>query len=116
MRMNVVSTAILAGALLVGCDMQLPLPLSSPAPTASGSTGSSAAAKDFVRYDTDRNGSLNQTEFVAGQWGDIRFIKAPTEAEVATFKAGLAKDFKELDTDRNGSLNQSEYAASLKYR
>ena len=119
MRPSVLSMALLAGVLLAGCD-RLTAPASEfparllvtvSAPLSSGDT--SAAATQFRRYDTDKDGFLSQTEYVEGRWGDIRFIKAPTDAEVANMKAGFAEEFKRLDTDHDGKLTFTEFAASV---
>jgi hypothetical protein len=64
----------------------------------------------FDRYDLDRDGNLDLTEFVEGRYGELRFVKAPTDAEIASFKVGFAKQFDQLDTDRDLRLSPAEFA------
>ena len=136
MRPSVWPMALLAVLVLAGCDRLTAPPserLASPrvtlttppselpaspliiVPAPLSSSDTSAAATQFRRYDTDKDGFLSQTEFVEGRWGEIRFIRAPTDAEVASMKAGFAQEFKQLDTNHDGKLSFAEFAASERF-
>lgn len=77
-----------------------------PSPLAPG------CQNDFTSFDTNHDGALSYDEYVEGRYGKIRYIKAPTEQEIATAKAGLRDDAKQLDTNGDQKLDTQEFGAS----
>lgn len=79
-------------------------------PAASPSDAATTASARFLRYDADHSGWLDATEFTDGRYGDVRFIKAPTDAEIASMKAGFVQQFSQWDLNKDQRLTPAEFA------
>ncbi len=105
MRLSHLKATLLLAAL-VGCS-------TNASPTATTGTPASAEClAAFDRYNVDKDTTLSYDEFVAGKWGDIRFIKAPTAQEEADAKARFRADAEKADADKDGRLARAEYATT----
>lgn len=62
-----------------------------------------------ARWDLNHDNALSYDEYVEGRLGDIRFIKAPTEEELATLRKGFREEALQLDKDKDGRITWEEY-------
>lgn len=118
MRLTHIAATVLLASLL-GCDANAQLVATagasaSPSPAAPSPTASPDAfcTGSFDRYDVDKDTFLSADEFVAGKWGDLRFIKAPTAQEEADAKARFRADAGKADADKDGKLSRTEFLAT----
>ena len=88
-----------------------PKPTPTPKPTPSPTPAVGCLA-DFVNWDLNQDGGLDYREFAEGKFARIRFFKAPTEAEVASMKAGFQEEAARLDTNQDKQLSKDEFAAA----
>ena len=100
-------------ATAVGCGTPA-MVATAPAPLAraaavSTTTYPPAIVQEMASFDTNRDGTLSQTEYVNGRYAQMRFFMAPTAAETATVKAGLAQTFAKLDVNHDGKLTIAEF-------
>jgi hypothetical protein len=70
------------------------------------------ARETVARYDLDKNGTLSAAEYADGRNGDIRYVRAPTEAEVASMRQSFVSEFHRLDTNKDGRMTTAELAPS----
>ena len=67
--------------------------------------------KQFVAYDADRNGTLSYEEYAKGQWGQLRFASAPTDAQIAGHMKGYRAQAAAADANRDKQLSRAEHRA-----
>lgn len=60
-------------------------------------------------WDLNGDNALSYDEYVEGRLKDIRFIKAPTEEELATLRQTLREEALILDKDKDGRITPQEY-------
>lgn len=72
-------------------------------------------AAQFKRYDANRDGALSYAEYVNGRWGQIRFVQAPSEAEVRSFKHRYEFTARNADKNRDGKLSPAEHRVACKH-
>lgn len=65
----------------------------------------------FVQYDADRSGFLSYKEYTDGQWGQLRFAMAPTEAQIRGHKQGYMAQAAVADTNKDRKLSRAEHRA-----
>lgn len=121
MRLAHIAATVLLASLL-GCTANAQLVATAgatPTPTPSASTQAppgpspdGACAASFDRYNVDKDTFLSADEYVAGRWGDLRFVKAPTAEEERAAKDGFRADHARADADKDGKLTRAEFAAS----
>jgi hypothetical protein len=70
------------------------------------------AKETITRYDHDKNGTLSEAEYADGRNGDIRYIRAPTDAEVEAMRRSFVIEFQRLDTNKDGQMTAAELAPS----
>ncbi len=71
--------------------------------------------KRFTRYDGNRDGKLTYQEFAQGQFGQLRFIHAPSEREVKGFIAQYTASARNADANRDGWLTRREHLATCNH-
>lgn len=84
------------------------------APAAKPATAEQVSAivdQEFVAYDSDANGELNQTEFAA--WMEKLRAASPQTPPVADAAAWSAQAFKMADADSSASITKAELVAFL---
>lgn len=65
----------------------------------------------FVAYDVDHNGTLTYKEYADGQWGQLRFAMAPTEAQIRMHMKRYMAQAAVADTNHNGTITRAEHQA-----
>jgi hypothetical protein len=69
---------------------------------------------DFSAFNITKDTFLSAKEYVDGRWGQVRFIKAPTEAEEKAMKDGFGQEHKAADANGDGKLSLEEFRTTCR--
>jgi hypothetical protein len=110
MRIPLVVT-LLALSLIAGCGGGTPPadPNALPAETEPVVTATPACDANFKAYDKNADGVMSYDEYIDGEYGKLRFVRAPSEAEVLEMKSLMKQEAEDADQDKNGSVSREEY-------
>lgn len=89
-------------------------PSTAPSTTPSASPSASAAPvsdceKDFIAFNVNKDTFIDYSEYEAGKFAKVRFVKAPTPQEEAAMKAGFRKEAEAADANKDGRLTREEF-------
>ena len=118
LRTIALSLTALVATTLVGCG-EAPMIATAPVQPAAAQSVARApqvnpvvalATAELKKIDTNHDGVLSQAEYVNARFAELRFVKAPTPAEISTVKGSMAKKFDALDTNHDTKLTAAEFA------
>lgn len=88
-----------------------PVPTAQPTSATSPTPGCDA---DFSAFNITKDVFLSAKEYVDGRWGQVRFIKAPTEAEEKAMKDGFSEEHRAADANGDGKLSLDEFRTTCR--
>lgn len=90
-----------------------PAPVATAQPTSATSPTPGCDA-DFSAFNITKDVFLSAKEYVDGRWGQVRFIKAPTEAEEKAMKDGFSEEHRAADANGDGKLSLDEFRTTCR--
>jgi hypothetical protein len=90
-----------------------PATAASPRPAAASAPTPGCDA-DFSAFNITKDTFLSYDEYVDGRYGQVRFIKAPTEAEEIAMKDGFRQEARAADTNGDNRLSLEEFRTTCR--
>jgi hypothetical protein len=85
-----------------------------PAPVVSAQPATPGCDADFSAFNVTKDTFLSADEYVDGRWGQVRFVKAPTEAEEKAMKDGFRQEHRTADANGDGKLSLDEFRTTCR--
>lgn len=85
-----------------------------PASVATPRPATPGCDADFAAFNITKDVYLSDKEYVDGRWSQVRFVKAPTEAEEAAMKDGFRQEARAADADGDGKLSLEEFRTTCR--
>ena len=68
-----------------------------------------ACDEQFKAFDGNKDGVMSFKEYVDGRWSQLRFVQAPTEAQIRMHKRRYSEQATWADANKDGTLSRAEH-------